>query len=146
MANITLSGEARWAKVHKPDAKYHYYGLELKPDEASLRVLMAAGITTIKASKDGEGYYSFKRRPDANIWVNRVQQKAGAPVVVDAEGKPTKDLIGNGSTVTISVETYPYDNTYGKGVGCRLDAVRIDKLVVFEDKPQAAPGGLRIMF
>jgi hypothetical protein len=145
MANITLTGVARWAKVHKPDAKYGYFGLELLPDETSLKKIQESGVTTIKPSKDGEGYYSFKRRPSQVIWKDKKQQAAGAPAVVDAEGDASRELIGNGSKVRIYVETYPYDNTFGKGVGCRLEVVQILELVRFEDKTDDKPQ-LRIMF
>lgn len=136
VANITLSGIARWAKVQSPDKKYNYYGVDVRLDDESLKLFQASGITTVKPSKDGEGYYSFKRRPDQVVWVNREQRKAGPPVVVDKHGEASSDLIGNGSQVEITVTTFPYDNNYGKGIGCRLDSVRIIDLVPFEQKTE----------
>lgn len=133
MSTVYLSGVCRWAKLQKPDARYNYYGLELKPDETSLADLQALGITTLKPSKDGEGYYSFKRRPDQVIWSNREQRKAGPPEVYGSDGRSTKELIGNGSEVTICIEVFPYDNKFGKGISCRLDKVKVDKLVRYED-------------
>lgn len=134
MTSLVLSGIARWAKVQKPDQKYKYYGIEVKLDEKSLAEFNASGITTVKPSKDGEGYYSFKRRPEQMVWKNKQQVRAGAPKVYDNHGNPSTDFIGNGSEVLVKVTTFPYDNDFGKGVSCRLEAVQIEKLVVYEEK------------
>lgn len=148
MAMITLTGEARWAKVQKPDSKYNYYGLELKPDAKSAGTLLAAGITTLKPSKDGQGYYSFKRYPDKPVWENGNQRPAGKVAVYGKDGITISDeLIGNGSKVEIVIETFPYNNTYGKGVSCRLESVSIIDLVEFkEDTSKAETPKLKIMF
>src|SRR5262245_56436121 len=125
MATIYLTGECRWAKVQKPDSKYHYYGLELKPDTESAGALLASGLTTLKPSKDGMGFYSFKRYPDKPAWKDGVQQKAGPPGVLDSTGAPFSEAIGNGSRVRIGIEVFPYNNTYGKGVTSRLETIQV---------------------
>jgi hypothetical protein len=148
MAMVYLTGECRWAKVQKPDAKYNYYGLELKPDADSIGTLLAAGLTTIKPSKDGQGYYAFKRYPDKPAWKDGVQIKAGKPGVYHAGTvTPFEDDIGNGSKVRIGIEVFPYNNSFGKGVTSRLETIEVLELV--EYKEAAAPAGtpqLKIMF
>jgi hypothetical protein len=52
----------------------------------------------------------------------------GPPEVIDKNGDPFKETIGNGSTVTIRVAMFDT----AKGVGHRLEKVRVDKHVVFE--------------
>ena len=49
--------------------------------------------------------------------------------VVDANGIPINDPIGNGSDVTMKVDIYTYRKGEGKAV--RLRAVRVDNLIPF---------------
>ena len=149
MATIKLSGEVRWAKVQRPDSKFNYYGVELRPDAKSAGVLLASGITTLKPSKDGEGFYNFKRYPDKPVWENGNQRPAGPVSVFDVDGRETTVDIGNGSTVEIVIDVFPYNNTYGKGVSSRLESVKIIDLVVFErsdNQEGASAPKLKIMF
>ena len=127
MANYTFSGPCRWAKVYTPDEKFgpkYSIEIQLSPDE--LKKYKEAGCMG-NASKDGEGYYTFRRTKTILTRKGKVMEN-GAPQVLDAEGNPTTVTIGNGSEVTVKVETYPTD----KGVGTKLVAVRIDKLVEYK--------------
>lgn len=116
-----FSGECRWAKVYKPDEKYGKYSIDVKVDD--LPKFKSLGV---KAS-DRDGWVTFRRDPEGKAWKDGKQIIAGKPLVVDAEGKPFDEIIGNGSEVTVKVETYTYDNKFGKGVAMRLESVRVDK-------------------
>lgn len=137
----TFSGEARWAKVHKPDQKYNKYSIEVKLDEPSVALYKQAGCMG-RASKDGAGYYTFRRDPNGKVWKDDKQVPAGPPLVIDPTGKVVTDLIGNGSKVTIKVVVYDYDNSFGKGKGTRLEAVCVDELIEYSKEVKTAePAG-----
>lgn len=128
MSEYTFSGPCRWAKVYTPDEKYGpKYSIEVKLDDANLKKYREAGCQG-NPSKDGEGYYTFRRVKTMLTRKGEVKE-FGPPAVFDAEGNPSTVSIGNGSEVTVKVETYPTD----KGVGTRLKAVRVDKLVKYND-------------
>ena len=132
----TFSGECRWAKVHKPDQKYNKYSIEVKLDEASVALYKQAGCMG-RPSKDGAGYYTFRRDPNGKVWKDDKQVPAGPPLVIRPDGSTIQDLIGNGSKVTIKVVVYDYDNSFGKGKGTRLEAVCVDEMVAYEKEVKA---------
>lgn len=133
----TFSGPVRWAKVHTTDQKFGKHGIEIQLDEEGLEKYKESGLQG-RSSKDGEGYYSFRRDPKQLVWVDGTRQAAGKPHVFDADGYAITDLIGNGSVCTISVTVYDYDNSFGKGKGHRLEAVRVDELVKYEKQDTAS--------
>lgn len=126
MSELYFTGKARWAKLYVPDEKYGpKYSIELQLDPENLAKYKAAGCMG-NPSKDGEGYYTFRRTKTMLTRKGQVKE-FGPPKVLDKEGQPTTISIGNGSDVTIKVETYPTE----KGVGTRLVSVRIDNLVEY---------------
>lgn len=133
-----FTGPVRWAKVHTPDQKYGHYSLEIKIDEDAYKNTGLSG----RPSKDGEGYYTFRRKPDTLIWKGDEQVPAGAPLVFGSDGRPTDVLIGHGSICTIDVVVYDYDNSFGKGRGHRLEALRVEKLVEYTPEAKLDPLGV----
>lgn len=128
----TLTGEARWAKVWAPDAKYGKYSIDLKLDAKAMKTFMDMGIQNKpKEDEDGNLWVSLRRDPLAKVFVRGSEDKvdAGAPRI---SGVSDGVEIGNGSTVTVTVTVYDYDNKFGKGKGSRLDSVHVDKLVEFK--------------
>lgn len=126
MASETLyfRGIAKWAKLDKPDDRYHNYSINVLLDEDSLNEFDRSGIR-VKGKEDaddGEIYHRFRRASDF-----------GPPAVVDDVGDPFKKVIGNGSTVTVAVEVY---DTKKMGKGHRLMAVRVDKWVEYKVDPE----------
>ena len=142
MAQSTFyfSGPVRWCKAFMPDQKYGKHTVEVQLDDKGLETLKSTGLQG-RPSKDGEGYYTFRRDPKQLIWKDGTRQAAGRPDVTDVDGNPITDLIGNGSTVTIKVTVYDYDNSFGRGKGHRWEAVRVDELVKYE-KPKAEEASL----
>ena len=56
------------------------------------------------------------------------------PIVFDSEGKVLSNvIIGDGSDLTVKCQVYPYGGKGGiaKGIGARLESVRIDNLVPY---------------
>jgi hypothetical protein len=135
VSEFTFTGICRWAKVYTPDEKYGpTYSIEVKLEGPELDKYKAAGCQG-NASKDGEGYYTFRRRKTILTRKGKVLE-FGPPAVSDSDGNSFSAAIGNGSTVTVKVETYPTE----KGVGTKLVAVRVDKHVVYESGSSVSSG------
>lgn len=127
-----FTGPVRWAKLydHNMDTKFpgnENNSIDIKVNEDAYK---ATGLSA-GPSKDGEGYYTFRRKPASLVWRGKEQVPAGHPVVIDADGNPFTGLIGNGSVCTIEVTVYDYDNKFGKGKSHRLEGVRVDELVEY---------------
>ena len=132
---VYLSGKAYWAKVFKVDDKYGKHSIEVELDLDSIKIFDELGL---KNKPNQEGRVSFRRDPEGMVYKDKLQVRAGAPLILDHENQPTTKLIGNGSLVTIKVQVYDYDNKFGKGKGSRLESVRVDELVEYV-KPDIAP-------
>jgi len=134
-----ITGVCKWAKVHKPDEKFNKFSIDIgftKDDLATNYAKM--GLKNKPKEADGLYWVTFRRDPEGKVWVNGKQEAAGAPGVFNADGSPCKEMIGNGSEVTIVVSTYDYDNKFGKGKGSRLEKIRVDKMVKYErDAPRS---------
>lgn len=123
-----FSGSCNWAKVHQPDDKYKNYTIDLYMDKKSLTAYKNSGLKLKdRQDKDGETYHTF-RMPSVRMIKGKAEE--GKPDVLDADGIPTTKKIGNGSEVTCKVEIY---KTGDGRVGHRLLAVRVDKLVEYND-------------
>lgn len=129
---VYLSGKAKWAKVYKPDEKYRNWTINLYLDDDSLKKYKASGMS-MAFKEDDDGSFVTFRRPEAKLIKNEMV-KFTPPKVVNKDGEPISDNIGNGSDVTIKVIVY--DTV--KGPGHRLEAVRIDKLVEYAGKKEAS--------
>lgn len=127
-----FSGIAKWAKVYKPDDVYHNWSIQLYPDQASAEQYTQSKMT-VKYKEDADGKYLTFRRPEAKL-INGQNVSFEAPKVVDADGNPFTQTIGNGSKVTVKVLVY--DLKARAGVGHRLEAVRIDELVEYKPAPK----------
>lgn len=117
-----FTGNAKWAKVYTPDSEYNNYSINVELDANSLKEFDASGIRVRpKADKeDGKMYYRFRRSAEDDL-----------PLVVDKQGEKFSQPIGNGSKVTVRVESY---DTKRHGKGHRLMAVRVDDWVKYDPK------------
>lgn len=119
----TYTGKAKWAMLFKPDEKYGTYKITLYPDKAGLKQYIKVGHQgEVKEDEDGK-FVTFRRKPQVltkkgTIW------ELGPPVVVGDDNEPIDQLVGNGSKVEVTVETY---NT-AKGLGTRLAKVKVLEL------------------
>lgn len=127
-----FQGKCKWARTHQPDE--WGWRITLYPNQESLdkfRALQEKGIKT-HLKKDDDGYYFVARRPQSKMMRGMVKHFE-APVVLDKDNKPTGDMIGNGSDVTVKCETYGYKPpTGGTGMAMRLASVRVENLVPYE--------------
>jgi hypothetical protein len=123
-----LSGRAKWAKLFKPDEKYGNYQLNLYLDKDSEATFDSIGLQLTKKKDDEGTYVTFRRAPKKLIKGELVD--FGPPKVIDRDNQPLDKLVGNGSEVTIKVAAFET----AKGLGHRLDTVRVENLVEYEAK------------
>lgn len=137
MSTYYFTGTARYPQVYAPvdcydKAKGKEWTISLKPDEESLALLQESGCQ-LRPSKDGEGYYTF-RRPTQKVIKDKIETYK-APVVLSSDLSPFSEKIGNGSTVTLKVSIYKTQ----KGVGHTLEAVRVDEHVPYDGNTEHVP-------
>ena len=128
-----LSGKVFWAKVRKPDEKYGNYTLNLVLDEPSTQVFKASGMTMQRKEAEYGTYVTFRRPHQKAIRDEMVT--FGPPLLINKDDTEFEGLIGNGSEVTIKVSVY--DTKQGKGH--RLEAVKVNQLVVYQPPANGAP-------
>lgn len=122
-----LSGTCKWAKVVEPDKKYNKYSIDLFMDADNWDKFKKSGAQLkIRDTDSGEQFVTFSR-PVATLGRDGKLREHGAPLVLNSAGEPIKDLVGNGSKVTVKLDVYDTP----KGKGTRLEAVRVEDLVEF---------------
>lgn len=139
-----FQGKSKYSKVLMPDLEYQCWSQPLYLTQESYEQFMKlkeptgeiAGIMN-EVKKEEDGYFVNFRRPMTKTYQGKLQSFA-PPVVVDKDGKPWegRNLIGNGSDLTVKVEWYPFTSpfTKKKGSAIRLVSVRVDNLVPYEAK------------
>ena len=128
MATVTFSGPCKWARLQNADPKYNKYNISVGLDAKQLKELQALKVRNgFKLDDNGLFYVSFNRK-----------ESDGKPDVVDADGNPVTDLIGNGSEVTVKADVYTWTRDGATQAGIKLVAVRVDKLVKYEPKGEGA--------
>jgi hypothetical protein len=130
-----FSGTAKWAHVSRPN-KFGKHSINLYVDDATRKEIRALGAR-LNAKEDDDGfYYVFRRDPERTFPDG---SKVGAPSVLDKDSQPMTALIGNGSKVTIKIAVYDFPagekdgEKWVAGRGTRLEAVRVDDLVPYEE-------------
>lgn len=138
MATAYFTGECKWAKVYKPDDKYQKYSIDVLLDMKQYEEFQKFKFKTPGKLDNGKFWVTMRRKVED-----------GAPTVLDKDGNPFTETIGNGSVVTVKIDTYNYDNKFGKGTGFKIDSVRVDEhkqYVKPEAAAEAAPVRPRIPF
>ena len=125
---IYITGIGNWCKFyeHNKDSfgDKEFYSVDMLLDEDNAKRLSATGAKQkLLVQEDGLVKVKIRRNHE-----NPIPEFGGPPVVMDIEGKPFTDLIGNGSKLTLKLCVY--NSKFGKGV--RLEKVRIDELVKYE--------------
>jgi hypothetical protein len=132
---VYITGKCKWARTTLPDPTYEKWSIAVYPiaeDLPKLHKLISEGIRN-QLKKDDDGYYMNFSRPI------RIKLKTGnvmpmeAPKIIDKDGVIFTDIIGDGSDVTVKLETYGGAGPGGKGSykAARLGAVRINHLVPY---------------
>jgi hypothetical protein len=128
--SYSISGTCKWAKVHAPvDAfdknKPKEYTIDLYMNTENMDVFKQSE-SQLRVKEDDEGKFVRFRCP-SQVMING-EEVVFKPDVLDENGVPTTEPIGNGSAVTITIDVY--DTRMGKGT--RLKKVEIDRLVPYE--------------
>jgi hypothetical protein len=124
-----FSGTCQWAKLKEPD---EYNGekkwkIDLFMERDELKALKATGVTLkVRENEEGRKYVSFNRPVLKEI--KGELREFDPPKLFDHAHQPLDCLVGNGSKVTVKIETYDTK----MGMGHRLLAVRVDELVPYE--------------
>lgn len=129
---IFLTGIAKWAKVHKPDQKYNFYGLDLYLDKDSMKAFKESGLSLEIREGDDGSYIRPRRDPEKLFEGMSEKPKVLIRDGSDEDGKPVyvpfADNIGNGSFVTCKIEVFETK----RGMGHRLEAVAVENLVAYD--------------
>jgi len=140
-----FTGKAKWAKVYDPE---EFRGavnwkINLYLDKGELEKRKKAGIQS-KVYEDSDGVYVTFKRPKEKL-IKGILNEFSPPKITNEDGEDivsykksadgtkwerngTPVLIGNGSTVEVTVAVY--DTQMGKGQ--RLESVRIVDLIEYE--------------
>ncbi len=125
-----LTGTQKWGGkgLFLKDQEYGTYGLNLYPDEDSLKVIKEFKLP-FKFKVDEDGTYGIIRRPHEKVIKGEVVV-FGPPLVfwdTGEEWSPNTSL-GNGSKVTCDVAVYDYT-----WQGKTKQAMRLNSVVVHKD-------------
>lgn len=139
--SVTVTGLGYWAKLSEDKLDMGYQDawkdkggctvidVDLTKEEYD-RLKKAGSALRGKPSPDNDGRLRVKlRRPWIGPSFNK-EKLGGLPRVVDEEGKPFDELIGNGSIVEVTASVYTTQG--GAGInGTRMDKVKVVDLVTF---------------
>lgn len=117
----------------KGDEKYKRWKISLALDKDSQKVFDESECQLRAKRDDGKHWYTFSRNHERVVKDNVVH--FDPPEVVDFDGNPTTEFIGNGSKVTIRVALFDTS----KGKGHRLEKIRIDSLVPYTPDKNKIP-------
>ena len=124
--NIELTGKCKWAKVQSPDTTYvPQWSIDMVLEASVAQELEKLGLA-VKTDKDGDMIIKVKRNVTA-----KSGKPNDPPEVVDSAGNPFTSLIGNGSTVTVSMAIFEWTHAGRTGVTCYLNKVQVVDLVEF---------------
>lgn len=130
---VYLSGTCKWAKLNKKnyDKKYSCYVMDFYPTAESFELFKELELE-LKVREDEDGTFVKLRRDSVRVNKNSKEiTEVDPPLLLDHDNNPMdqETLIGNGSKVTVKIDTFPT----AKGNGHRLVAVRVDELVVYDE-------------
>lgn len=139
---VFLKGKIKWCKHIRPDTTYNKWSVVMYisgPELDKAREWQAMGIkNTIK--KDDDGWFITLSRK-TSITVKGREVGLEPPRVVDKDGKPIDQAIGNGSDGVAKCILWSSKNYPGRNI--RWEALRVDNLVSFNpetDYPDAGEG------
>jgi hypothetical protein len=137
---VFLKGKIKWCKHIRPDATYNKWSVTMYIAGAELdkaREWQAMGIkNTIK--KDDDGWYITLSRK-TSITVKNREIGLEPPHVVDKEGKPITEMVGNGSDGVAKCILWSTRNYPGKNL--RWEALRVDNFIPFTPANDYPDGG-----
>ena len=126
---VYLQGKSKWARLQSPD-DWGNWKLNLYLTPESKKTFEDLKVKN-HLKRDDDGDFVAIKRPVQKMIKGKVMGLA-PPVIVDKDGTPTTEMIGNGSDVTVKCDYYSYKSPQGEpGNAIRLAGVRIDNLVPY---------------
>lgn len=120
-----ITGTAMWAHVQAPN-QFGKYSIDVIIPEDEYQELLGEGVSGLKETDDG---FVVQIRTNATM---KDGSPAKKPVVVDKEGIPITDLVGNGSKVKVKFNVAEWKFGSKKGKSAYLNAVKVLELVPYE--------------
>lgn len=116
-----VSGKVYWASIQAPNTTYEpEWGLDMLVDDNNRKAFEADGVD-IKNKGDERGDFVHIRQ--------KVSRRDGtqndAPVVLDGQKKPFKELVGNGSIANVQYTPFEWSMNGKSGVSPILKRVQI---------------------
>lgn len=132
---VFVQGKAKWVHTKRPD-QFGDYSMVLYPDAKSLdiiRSLIEEGIKNV-LKKDDDGYFIKFKRPLEKEDSHGRKFSLGVVQVINKDNTIFDGFIGNGSDVTVKLETYGGKARGGIGTykAARLAGIRVDTLIPYE--------------
>lgn len=131
---LIVEGTSFFASVHSPNKATGTYSIDLVVDDATSKKLQEAGIPLAK-DKDGNKKTHEGAKGDVFRFKKKLASKLGKaltpPKVVDSQGTPMKELVGNGSRVRLYLGVYDYTMNGKSGTAAALNVVQVLDLVEF---------------
>lgn len=124
-----FTGPCKWAKVYQPD---DYKGdkkwkVNLYLNKETKKLLKDSGVQ-LKIRDDEDGEFVVFSRPVERQYQDELKFFE-PPKIFNKELEKIEDLIGNGSVITAKISVFDT----AKGTGHRLEAIRVDNLVKYEE-------------
>lgn len=143
MAKVKVKGKCKWAYIKNLDTKYApTWKITVFCQLPEAKKLRALGLKVTKVDEDMNpelaelGPYSVK--------ITRLETKRGKaagqknlpPIVIDADNEPFEEILGDGSDVVVTFNTYNWNNNFGSGVGTDLEKVKVVNLIPYSPKEE----------
>ena len=133
MSDYVFTGVGKWAKVRKPDDKYDRFTVDLYLDDDSWETFYDSGIQ-LEEREDADGKFVRFARKNTDEYGKGGPPKVYLKDTQSGEYHVWKDgLIGNGSKLAVTVETFKGKN----GIGHRMLRVFVDQLVEYNPDAEA---------
>lgn len=142
---VFLKGKIKWCKHIRPDTMYppgkwsvimYVEGAELE----KVREWQAMGIKNA-VKKDEDGWFITLSRK-VSITVKGHEVGLEPPKVIDKDGVPITDMVGNGSDGIAKCVLWSFNPMPGiSGKALRWEALRVDNLIPFDSNKDYPDGG-----